>query len=206
MLARRRFLFLLGGVTAGLWLPTTGLVPIDRGFVLKHAGNCSFCGKRPDEVDALLGTLGGAPRICSECLLLCCEIVREAMANAGDCVPAYCSLPVVEVLRIAEERRFEQIRRMMAARESRLTQAERQAALLEQARRQADFDEVIRSLRDRPEPPPEPQPVTGIVELRCSFCGAARSDVAKLISGPRVFICDVCTGEALAVISRVLAA
>jgi hypothetical protein len=40
--------------------------------------------------------------------------------------------------------------------------------------------------------------------FRCSFCDARRSDVRKLISGPRVFICDTCVAEATAVVSHVL--
>jgi hypothetical protein len=29
-------------------------------------------------------------------------------------------------------------------------------------------------------------------EMRCSFCGKNQDEVAKLIAGPRVFICDDC--------------
>src|SRR5262249_47412323 len=32
-------------------------------------------------------------------------------------------------------------------------------------------------------------------DLFCSFCGKSRRDVRKLISGPRVFICDECIGR-----------
>jgi len=30
--------------------------------------------------------------------------------------------------------------------------------------------------------------------LRCSFCGKTERDVAKLIAGPKVHICDACIG------------
>jgi ATP-dependent protease Clp ATPase subunit len=30
--------------------------------------------------------------------------------------------------------------------------------------------------------------------LRCSFCGKSEKEVAKLVAGPKVFICDVCVG------------
>jgi len=30
--------------------------------------------------------------------------------------------------------------------------------------------------------------------LRCSFCGKSEREVAKLLAGPRVFICDACVG------------
>jgi hypothetical protein len=29
--------------------------------------------------------------------------------------------------------------------------------------------------------------------LKCSFCGKSQDQVAKLVAGPRVFICDECT-------------
>ena len=32
--------------------------------------------------------------------------------------------------------------------------------------------------------------------LRCSFCGQAQQEVAKLIAGPGVYICDGCVGLA----------
>jgi len=38
-------------------------------------------------------------------------------------------------------------------------------------------------------------------KLRCSFCGKDESQVAKLVAGPRVFICDVCTATAARIIS-----
>jgi ATP-dependent Clp protease ATP-binding subunit ClpX len=34
-------------------------------------------------------------------------------------------------------------------------------------------------------------------KLRCSFCGKDESKVAKLVAGPRVYICDQCAREAL---------
>jgi len=38
-------------------------------------------------------------------------------------------------------------------------------------------------------------------KLRCSFCGKDESQVAKLLAGPKVFICDVCTAAAARIIS-----
>lgn len=37
-------------------------------------------------------------------------------------------------------------------------------------------------------------------KLRCSFCGKGETQVAKLVAGPRVFICDVCTAAAARII------
>lgn len=36
--------------------------------------------------------------------------------------------------------------------------------------------------------------------LRCSFCGKDETQVAKLVAGPKVFICDVCTAAAARII------
>ncbi len=38
-------------------------------------------------------------------------------------------------------------------------------------------------------------------KLRCSFCGRDESQVAKLVAGPKVFICDLCTAAAARIIS-----
>jgi ATP-dependent protease Clp ATPase subunit len=37
-------------------------------------------------------------------------------------------------------------------------------------------------------------------DFHCSFCGKRRVEVRKLISGPRVFICDECVGRCREVI------
>ena len=37
-------------------------------------------------------------------------------------------------------------------------------------------------------------------QLRCSFCKKPESEVAKLVAGPRVYICDAC----VAVASRIM--
>jgi hypothetical protein len=36
--------------------------------------------------------------------------------------------------------------------------------------------------------------------LRCSFCGKDETEVSKLVAGPKVFICDVCTAAAARII------
>jgi ClpX C4-type zinc finger len=38
------------------------------------------------------------------------------------------------------------------------------------------------------------------VEVGCSFCGKADQEVAKLIAGPGVFICDGCVGECVRIL------
>jgi len=39
---------------------------------------------------------------------------------------------------------------------------------------------------------PAPEPVSAPSTVYCSFCGKSQHDVAKLIAGPSVFICDEC--------------
>jgi ATP-dependent Clp protease ATP-binding subunit ClpX len=39
-------------------------------------------------------------------------------------------------------------------------------------------------------------------ELACSFCGKSRADVRKLISGPKVYICDECVSLCNEIIAR----
>jgi ATP-dependent Clp protease ATP-binding subunit ClpX len=39
-------------------------------------------------------------------------------------------------------------------------------------------------------------------DFHCSFCGKRRREVKKLISGPRVFICDECTALCVAIIKK----
>ncbi|MEZ5409650.1 MAG: ClpX C4-type zinc finger protein [Acidimicrobiales bacterium] len=42
---------------------------------------CSFCGKHGGQVPALMDRDGGIPRICSECLALCNEIIEEELGS-----------------------------------------------------------------------------------------------------------------------------
>ena len=38
--------------------------------------------------------------------------------------------------------------------------------------------------------------------LKCSFCGKDESEVAKLVAGPKVFICDECVNVAVRLMSE----
>jgi len=44
--------------------------------------------------------------------------------------------------------------------------------------------------------------MTGMDDLSCSFCGKSRREVRKLISGPKVFICDECVNLCNEIIAR----
>ena len=39
-------------------------------------------------------------------------------------------------------------------------------------------------------------------KLTCSFCRRSEAEVAKLVAGPRVYICDRCAAEAVRIMSE----
>ena len=193
-------MFLMGGATTGIWLASIGLVRFERRFLLTVAGSCRFCGKTGAEVVALVGAAGCSLRICDECVGLCCAIIEEEGYRPA--VPS----DVLAALHLAEDRRMEKARRELAEEQEaflRLPEAERQAI---QRKRDEEFrviEEIVRQAMERPSLPPPPQVV---LDLVCSFCDRPRREVAKLISGPRVFICDICVGEAGGAMAHLLRA
>lgn len=38
--------------------------------------------------------------------------------------------------------------------------------------------------------------------LACSFCGRSETEVAKLVAGPKVYICDQCAAEAMRIMGQ----
>lgn len=38
-------------------------------------------------------------------------------------------------------------------------------------------------------------------KLACSFCGRSEAEVAKLVAGPRVYICDRCAAEVMRIMN-----
>jgi ATP-dependent Clp protease ATP-binding subunit ClpX len=38
--------------------------------------------------------------------------------------------------------------------------------------------------------------------LECSFCGKSEADVAKLVAGPRVYICDQCAAQVIRIMEQ----
>jgi ATP-dependent protease Clp ATPase subunit len=177
VVSRRRFLFLTGSAAPGLWLAGTGLLSLQRHFVLALGGACSFCGKDGTEIRALAGVTGRAHRICDECVGLCFEILGEE--------PAF-------VVQDADARRPPP---------SPAQPADALDDLLRGlASPQADLELVMAELRRRLDGERRRSPA----DFSCSFCDALRRDVPKLISGPRVFICDACVGDAAGIVSRVV--
>jgi len=67
----------------------------------------------------------------------------------------------------------------------------------------SELDEISRSLHDvrnairaidgKPSEPYTPTPPEAVY---CSFCGKGKSEVAVLVEGPAVFICDQCVEQA----------
>jgi hypothetical protein len=55
------------------------------------------------------------------------------------------------------------------------------------------------AIEPRPDPLPPPR-AKGPDWFRCSFCDTHRSERGFLVTGPRVYICDQCVGEALAIV------
>ena len=43
-------------------------------------------------------------------------------------------------------------------------------------------------------------------EMRCSFCGRLHTEVAKLIAGPGIYMCDACVDKCVAILSEGAAA
>lgn len=75
---------------------------------------------------------------------------------------------------------------------------------------QRDVADVLESVVKTKTIPEMPRPpitrrVDSSVDIsRCTFCGAHRKDVVKLINSSSASICDVCVDEATAVIAHVL--
>jgi ClpX C4-type zinc finger protein len=172
-------MLLLGGATTGIWLASTGLVHLERRFVLAISGSCSFCGNDRAETKTLVGTIGRPAKICNECIALSCDILAEEMER--DPVPVRESQPSSNAL--SEDRLAEILRRVATERDLGYTDA-----LLDDLRR---FFEPDRAK---------------VEVFKCSFCDTDRQDVAKLINGPGVSICDACVGDATAIVAHVLRA
>lgn len=171
MTTRRGFLWLCGASTAGVYFAKAGLIELPRRMVLQMSGTCSFCGKDRREVFGIAGVVGSAARICDECIGLCFDIMEEERENeeAARNPPP----PPTPAQLAAQER----INRMLA--EVVATRLNKSA-----------MHEQLKALLSSPQAPPKFRP------FYCSFCDRSRQDVRKLISGPRVFICDDCTGDA----------
>ena len=171
----------LGTATTGIWLASTGLVRLERRFVLALGGTCSFCGKDRAETKMLVGTFGRPTKICDECVGFCCDIIAVD-AEKENSRPSLETKPI-DVPSDVEDRLSEILRRLAEEHE------ERNKEMLI-----ADARSAIETAK------------CDIEQFRCSFCDAPRQEVARLISGPRVYICDLCIADATTVVGHVLRA
>jgi ClpX C4-type zinc finger len=173
MSSRRRFLFVLGSAAPGLWLAGSGLLRLERRFVLQLGGSCTFCRKDGGKALALAGVVGRPARICDGCIALCCQILAEESLGVPD-------RPIIDT-----------------ADEDDLDGLLRDPALQDPT---GNLDAILARLRQRM----DGNMSRRFADFQCSFCDAHRRDVAKLISGPLVFICEGCIGDAVSVCSHVL--
>ena len=81
------------------------------------------------------------------------------------------------------------------------TDEELMAYLKELGAEAGDLDKALAALKQKLEGKPERWN-----DLACSFCDTHRKDCHKLISGPRVFICDLCAADASVIVKGVLLA
>jgi hypothetical protein len=176
---RRRFIFLIGAAAPGLWFEGTGLILLPKRMVIDISGRCSFCGKAGKEVFGLAGVLGRTARVCNKCIDICFDIIGEAPPPPP---------PPDEYLVSDESSAAFEFEPIGLARNtmSPLTTAEVED-LIEQERK--PLDKL------------DPRPWRRNDVPSCSFCDRTHHEALKLIAGPSVCICDICVGDAAALIS-----
>lgn len=164
-----------------------------RNFALSLADCCRFCGKHRDAVRALVGTVGRETAICEECIGISWDILAHELGD-GVRPPTLAWLPATPppAAPVDDETRERVNAAADRMREEMLAHARELAARRTEA-------EVARRRELQ-------QRRLAQVDPRCSFCDAQPQDRRKLISGPRVWVCDTCVGEATVFISDVLRA
>ncbi len=149
-------------------------------MVLAISGTCSFCTKGGDSVFGLAGRMGRSARICNECVGLCLDIMGEEIEMDPRGREPFAEIPVPDELELPPE-----LERAIA---------ELREESLERMQRLLDEDE--RRMAEQPRLPAAPA-----AALACSFCDKPQSEVAKLIAGPSAYVCDLCVGDAAAILS-----
>jgi ClpX C4-type zinc finger len=182
--SRRRFLALCGGGIAGIWLAGTGFVALPNEMVFAMSGSCSFCGKEAKEIFGLVGIAGRNARICNECIELCFDIIADEVDPHA--LPDEIA-PMVETSSTISQELFDYLRDRIASGERGDPLIDAMVTLL------GTTEEILKN------PPKSVPPVTNLI---CSFCGKDHNNVAKLIAGPTVYICDGCVGDAGALFMR----
>jgi ClpX C4-type zinc finger len=193
---RRHFLALIGASVPGVWLNGIGLIQLPKKMVISLSGRCSFCGKDAGDVFGLAGVISRPTRICNECIDICFEILLDDIKLVA--VPSPPSEQIEEV-GSAVSLDFEPVELIgnVKAPQSRpemkpfidIDQLQRLLYQSETDRAETDRAETDRGARKRSD------------ELSCSFCDLGQGKVKKLIAGPQSHICDLCVGDAAALIS-----
>jgi ClpX C4-type zinc finger len=183
---RRRFLALIGASVPGLWLDGVGLIQLPRRMVIEISGDCSFCGKDAREVFGLAGIIRRPDRICNECIDICLEVLKDDLylqtiesppAPHPDYLLGKESIEAVHFEPIGLVRGMG-MPKTKAELEEFMDQAD---TLLDQLK--IDRHQLRRN------------------RLSCSFCDQNEDEGSKLIAGPLAYICDICIGDAAALIS-----
>jgi hypothetical protein len=177
---RRHFLALCTATASGLWLPGRGLIELTRKMVLAISGVCSFCGKRPDEVEGLAGALGRPARICSECVRQSAELMAEAAVDGFD------ENDLATLAALPDEQAI--------------------PALLAALSTAAPYSEgAINAARSILAGERGTELALGQrTSDNCTFCGKTPYEMERFFASPRAGICDVCVGDAAALFASVL--
>jgi hypothetical protein len=188
---RRRFIALIGAAVPGLWIDQIGLIQLPRQMVISLSGLCSFCGKDAREVFGLAGVLNRRARICNECIDICIDTLAadvQMVLVSPDEPPADYLLPSSESSAVFD---FEAI--------GSLKGTEQNDEMRQIVVDPDGFIEVIRQQLDLSKlPVPKPKDIS---HLACSFCDRNQSEAHTLIAGPQVHICDICIGDAVALLN-----
>jgi ClpX C4-type zinc finger len=205
---RRRFLALTGTAMTGLWLADKGLIQLSRRMVIAFAGRCSFCNRAGETVFGLAGVIGRPNRVCNECIGVCLDILNdEPIAMSGSShgdrhghhgvgvdsgtlgQPSAPSHPSGYLKNDAP----------LGFSDSELEELLQRAG---QSGTDAELATQLKQLHDLLGGMSAGVPKAGHKDVRaCSFCERSQHEVHKLIAGPWTFICDLCVGDAAAVIS-----
>jgi hypothetical protein len=176
-ISRRRFLTLISTTTAAILLRETGVIALPRRLVLDLSGSCSFCDKVPEEVFGMAGTAKRTVRICSECITICLDILQneahKESLSERDPPPEAPEPDIDELMRAVE-------------------------AQLDRER----IEEAVRKAIMAPRTDPPHTRASRNINLACSFCDKSQREVAKLIAGPTVYICDTCVGDSASFLFR----
>jgi ClpX C4-type zinc finger len=181
---RRNFLALIGASVPGLWLNGVGLIQLPRKMVISVSGHCSFCGKEAGDVFGLAGVISRPTRICNECIDICFEIILDDIQMG--LVPPSPEEQIAEAGgEISIDFEADELIPNVKVPQSRAEMK----AFIDQLHRLLDQSETNRN-------PPKKSD-----ELSCSFCDLGQSKVKKLIAGPQSYICELCVGDAAALLS-----